>query len=1105
MIVQPTDSEPDQSAPIQIAPITAAIPTGVPTNVVLLEAGVAVPKPILDDRDWPRVRGYELLTVIGSGGMGIVYMARQCDLQRTVALKMLRGLGQFDTEYRTRLQVEAETVAKLQHPNIIQVFEIGTVEPEPGELHPSPFISFEFVNGGSLMQRTEAPQPPQYAAQVIEKIARAVHAAHRLGVIHRDLKPANVLLTREGEPKVADFGLAKHFGDELDSAGRFLTRAGVVMGTPAYMAPEQAAGENITPSIDIYALGVILYELLTARVPFQGATPVETMCLVRDQEPVSPRQLQPKLSRDLETICLKCLQKEPANRYATTEALADDLARWREGRPILARPVGPVERTLRMARRNPAVAALSLSVVFVSLVGVCGVAWKWQEAIVNAEQARSNADQARINAEQANLARVTALASARSERWERYRSNIAAAASALQLNNIPAARQSLEAAPEEHRGWEWRHFSTQLDGAQHVLRWPDVIHASHSFSPDGSIVLVGQAYQSRVRAWDIRSRQELWTTKDSRKPGIRGDYNGGPLFDLDPDAIRLMDLASNKVTTTLYLPKQDVFSIDVCRDGKRVVTAGKDGNLRVWDGMTGVQLRSIPVDDTAFYCSAISDDGKRFAVCFERTPKQLTIWDLDTGKQVQTESKGVSVLGCSFTPTGDRLVTTDAFPSNTIRVWDATTGKFLVAMSGHHNQIMCLAFNNDATRIVSASLDQTARVWELSTGKVLHVLSGHRDWLNSVHFSADGKRIVTASQDATLRLWDAQTGANLAILQGHSGAVIGVRYNSSGEIVSVGVDGTVRIWDPIAVERAGSMLGHTNFVYGVAFHPDGEHVASVSWDGTIRLWEATTGRQNWSRKLPESYGISVSFHPDGKHLAASSRSLNGSGRVQLLTVENGHEVHGWSLPLRWADTRLSFNRQGGLLAIGTLDKGVRIWNTETRKEVMSLSTTSHSVLDVSFSPDNRWLAAAHMDGPTSFRIWDLTTKTQVHVLQGHTDHGHAVTFSPDGKILATAASDNTVRLWDTMSWKEIASLKHGTKVHKMVFTPDSERLACGCADSTIRLWDMASNQEVAELRKHTSYVHSLAFSPDGSRLASGSGDSTIRVWDTKPVNNRVPR
>ncbi len=1103
--MQPPESlgEPDASSPIRIGPPTAAIPSGIPTDVVLLKDGIPAPRPELADTDWPRVRGYELLTVIGTGGMGIVYMARQCDLHRTVAIKMLRGIGQFDDEHRERMKVEAETVAKLQHPNIIQIIEIGTVEPEPGEKHPSPFISFEYVDGGSLLQRTETPQTPKYAAQISEKIARAVHAAHRLGVIHRDLKPANVLLTREGEPKVADFGLAKHFGSGLDSAGRYLTQAGVVMGTPAYMAPEQAAGDEISPAIDTYALGVILYELLTARVPFQGTSPVETMYLVRDQEPVSPRQLQPNLPRDLETICLKCLQKEARNRYASAEALADDLARWREGRPILARPVGVVERAVRWSRRNPAVALLSAAVILVGVLGISGIVWKWQDAQENAREARDNAQEARDNAQTARDETAKALAAAKAERRERYRANIAAAASALQLNNVPAARLSLNAAPVEHREWEWHHFSTQLDGAQHVLAWPDVTHSSFVFSRDGDFVMVTQAYKNRVRVWDLRQRKELWTADDPRKFGLGCDSLDNPLFEMGPDTITFRDMVKNQVKSTLHLEKNDVIWIDASRDGTRIVTGGKDNNLRVWDARSGAQLRVLPVEDSRAGASSISDNGRRYAGVLKNTPKRVSIWDLDTGTQNQTALHTETVRTCSFTLEGDRLLTTDWFPGNVIRIWDATTGGLISEMKGHTNQIESVAFHPDGTRVVSASFDLTARVWDIATGKQLHALTGHRDWIYAVQYSPDGKRIVTASADGTLRLWDAETGVNLAVLQGHVGRVFGVRYVSNREIVSIGADGTVRIWDPVTAERNGKLRGHTNFVYGVAFDPDGERVASVSWDGTVRLWEATTGRQIWSQKLTETYGISVAFHPDGKQLAVSSRSLNSNGRVQLLTVETGDEIHSWPLQLRWPDSRLTFDRTGGLLAIGTLDKGTRIWNTKTFAEAMNLMMVPNPVLDLSFSPDNRLLAVAQMHGPDSFRIWDMSTKSEIQVLRGHFDHGTAITCSPDGKLVATAATDNMVMLTDTTTWKQVAAMKHGTTVYKMVFTPDGKRLACGCADGTIRLWDVQTYQEVAELRQHTAYVHSLAFSPDGSRLVSGSGDFSVRIWDTEPATARV--
>ena len=405
--------------------------------------------PIPSELDWPRMRGYEILSLIGTGGMGVVFMARHRELQRVVALKTLRGAAALDPEFRDRFRIEAEAVARLQHPNIIQVFEVGAVQSRPGEVETAPFLALEYVDGASLSHFTSAPQTPEFAARMVEIIARAAHAAHRVGVVHRDLKPANVLLTRSGEPKIADFGLAKRIDAERDAGGRFVTQAGIAVGTPEYMAPEQVAGEEPTPAIDIHALGVILYELLTARVPFQGPNPSDTMHMVRHDEPVSPRRLQPKVPRDLETICLKCLAKAPGRRYESAEAVADDLACWANHRPITARPIGVLERAIRWSRRNPTVAMLSAAIVAVAAIGLYGILWNLRDAEFQAKAA----------IESANLAHENAQA----ERWEHYRADIVAVSSALQLHDAYAARRALDAAPDEHKkNWEWNYLKLQL-------------------------------------------------------------------------------------------------------------------------------------------------------------------------------------------------------------------------------------------------------------------------------------------------------------------------------------------------------------------------------------------------------------------------------------------------------------------------------------------------------------------------------------------------------------------------------------------------------------------------------------------------------------------
>jgi serine/threonine protein kinase len=304
------------------------------------------------------IRGYEILEELGRGGMGVVYKARQISLKRIVALKMILAGAHASPQDLARFRREAEAVAQLQHPNIVQIHEVG-------EQDGCPFFSLEFVDGGSLAQRlTGTPQPASWSAGLIETVARAVHVAHQRGIVHRDIKPGNVLLTAAGVAKITDFGLAKRLQDESVH-----TRTGSIMGTPGYMAPEQAEGKKaVGPPADIYALGAILYECLTGRPPFMGLTPLDTLLQVVSDEPALVRKLQPKCPRDLETICMKCLEMSPARRYPSAEALADDLRCFQAGEPVLARPVGKIEHGWRWCRRNPGLvgfcaAALLLAVV----------------------------------------------------------------------------------------------------------------------------------------------------------------------------------------------------------------------------------------------------------------------------------------------------------------------------------------------------------------------------------------------------------------------------------------------------------------------------------------------------------------------------------------------------------------------------------------------------------------------------------------------------------------------------------------------------------------------------------------------------------------------
>jgi tRNA A-37 threonylcarbamoyl transferase component Bud32/mono/diheme cytochrome c family protein len=338
---RPTDADPDATQP---PPERAAVRTPL---------------------DQVTVPGYEILAELGRGGMGVVYKARQTKLKRLVALKMILAGAHASTKELARFNAEAEAVARLHHPNIVQIYEVG-------EHQEKPFFSLEFIEGGNLAQRYRGQvMPPPQAAELLQTLARAIHHAHLHGIIHRDLKPANILLTADGIPKITDFGLAKQVDREISA-----TQSGAVMGTANYMAPEQAWGKakGVGPSADVWSLGALLYELLTGRPPFIGETPMDTILRVMSEEPMAPSRLRPGVPRDLETICLKCLNKSPAQRYPTALALAEDLQRFQEGRPILARPIGPLGRFIKWAKRHPAISTLAAVLMVIAGLMVLGSA-----------------------------------------------------------------------------------------------------------------------------------------------------------------------------------------------------------------------------------------------------------------------------------------------------------------------------------------------------------------------------------------------------------------------------------------------------------------------------------------------------------------------------------------------------------------------------------------------------------------------------------------------------------------------------------------------------------------------------------------------------------
>jgi WD40 repeat protein/serine/threonine protein kinase len=1058
----------------------------------------------------PNIPGYEILSELGRGGMGIVYRARHLGLNRIVALKMILAGARARPQDLVRFRYEAEAIAQLHHPNIVQIFDFGEAEGHP-------FFALEYVEGGNLGQHQQGvPMSPYEAAQMVETLARAIQFAHERGIVHRDLKPANVLLHTEGAeeaeeqskkkksspahsasgkplvPKITDFGLAKR----VDESVRH-TVTGEMLGTPSYMAPEQAGAKEkdqaVGPAADVYALGAILFELLTGRPPFKEPTALETVMRVVHQEPPRPTRFQPYLPRDIETICLKCLEKSPSRRYRSAAMLADDLRNFQSGDSIHARPVGPPERAWKYIRRRPLTAALFVGIVVTAALGLAGIASQWREK----EGAIEN------------------------ERFAVYQSRIAQSQLHWRLNDFPTALRTLNAcAPEagqkDQRGWEWHYlnglYSSELLTLDHRRRGTS---GTVAVDPQGRWIASVLTGHGKVRFWDASGGAyafSLPASATARRLAFRPD--GARLAVADDDGwVVVWDLGTRKELKRHRPHTQPINSLVFNANGELLATASSDGTVLIWDAQTGKEIRRLEGHADRANAVAFSPNGKRWATADQSGT--VRIWDAKGGERpLHALPKHKSaVFGLAYSPDGKYLAS--AGGNGTLRIWDRVNNvgiapRVVQSLTGKAGAVFSVAFSPDGRFLAHGGSDATVRVWHLSSGVELMIYRGHKAPIESVRFSPNGRRLISCSpEDGTVKIWDFTRHPEHSTLARTS-------HPEYPGAARAGIWPDVKVWDLLRGQTGPEPAQTGPDIEALAFQDDGRRLVSLTVDGKLQTWDTDSGLLLDEQTIQVetdliSPAVLADFAPGGQLLAARANGAgNGAEKEKLVkiwsvrTARETRTLRGHRLPV----FAVRFSPDANRLATVGCDRSasghpheVIIWDVRSGARLARLEGRGH-VFSLVFSPDSRWLALGDEAG--NVRVLNWSNGKQVLGGNWHSGAVTSMAFLPRkgfAPLLATSgAGDRAVTLWDCKNGQEVARMEAPDLVCDLAFSKDGRRLA-GISRDQVRLWDVRTGHHLLTLsgapqrHRDPAFNPRLVFSPDGGRLAGSNWNESISLWE----------
>jgi WD40 repeat protein len=973
---------------------------------------------------------YELLEEVARGGMGVVFKARQMSLNRLVALKLISAGALATEDLVKRFKAEAEAAASLAHPNIVPIYEIG-------EHQGQHYFSMGLIDGPNLREQIEIRKSkidhPQTVVPLVATVARAVHYAHQRGVLHRDIKPSNILLDAAGEPHLTDFGLAKLVEKEST-----LTHTNAVLGTPAYMAPEQARGEakEVTTAADVYGLGAVLYETITGSPPFGGGTSLETIRHVLEKEPRPPSVFNKAVDRDLETICLKCLEKEPGRRYSSAAGLAADLERWLRHEPIMVRPITRPERLRKWVRRRPALAALAAT----SLLFLVTLSIVTTVASIRLKAGRDGAE--------ANLyVAETALAFTA---WDRGSASLPRALLDKQLPGQGRAR--------DLRGFEWYYLDALCENQP---------RSSFTFAPDSSPQL--------IFGLDCSPVGHLIAV---------GQGDG---------KIRLLDWLAQREVGVMQSQKRWVYSVAFSSDGKRLLTTNP-GQFDVWDVEKQKVIAKLLGHSANDHIGVAWSPGDRWIVTtaleslYDREhPGEIFIWDGNTYEKLfALEGHATGPWKPAFSPDGRYLATPHA--DGTILLWDLNARRPIKRFPRHGDIVSCVRFSPDGQWLASGSMDHTVRLWRVE-GAEIAALGSHERPVDSVAFSADGQWLASSSRDRTVKLWDlskSKSPQTPITLRGHTGRIWSVDFTpDSGMLVTGSLDGTVKLWD-IGTLRNMQKTGDNITSLGSAFSPDGRLTAR-SENGTVIIRAAES--EETIHRLPVR---SAAFSPDGKVIAAVSGNRGFS-------IWDAHSFERLTdVPSDAAlDSGVAFSPDGRWLLLNHASataEAVEIRQTAAWRFHMTWKApATNGFASYSFSSDGQLLAASLTDGSAAV----LNVPSQRLARAVRTDlKAKQVVWVPRSKILCIGSADERVRLWNLETDTMTVLPPDAGIVSAVAISPDAKTLAIGSQDGPIKLFNLPTRRELATLKGHLTFVSGLSFSPDGTTLVSVGGDDS-RAWRTR--------